>query len=699
MATMLSRHRLAPLLMPRSVAIVGASPKPGTPGNHLVTALGRSGFAGAVHPVNPKYREIEKRACHPTIADAPGPVDLAVLAVANERLEDQLEAAIAAGARAAVIYASCYLEDDGDPPLLERLRQRAREANLEICGGNGMGFYNLDAGVWMCAFPVYDAARSGSIAVISHSGSAFGSLLDMGRQFACNLSVSSGQEITTAAADYVDFALEMPSTRVVALFIETVRKPAAFAAAMEKAAERSVPVVALKVGRSEQAAKFALSHSGAIAGSDVAFQALCDRYGVARVETLDELVATSQLLASPRRVAAGGVTAILDSGGQRELLVDHASDIGVPLAQIGEETTKRLAERLEYGLEPVNPCDAWGTGYDYEAIFGDCFTALAKDPESGIAMVCADVRARGWLSSAYARRCEAAYRDSGKPVAIATISSRPRYDGLADEFADIGIPVLDGLPQALTAVRNAFAWRDFNGEARSTPPEPPPDDVIARWRDRLTTGDALDEAEGLALLADFGVPTLPVRVVENREAAVAAARGLGYPVALKTAMPGILHKSDVGGVKLGLDGADAALAAYDDLHQRLGPRVLVAPMAAKGVEMALGVTVDAQFGPLVMVGAGGVLIEVMRDSRFALPPFGTREAHRLIDGLRSRKLLDGVRGAAPADVDALAEALARLSVLAATLGDALGELDVNPLVARADGCLALDALVVARAPG
>jgi acyl-CoA synthetase (NDP forming) len=685
-------------MTPRSIAIVGASPKRNTPGNHLVADLPRGGFAGEVYPVNPKYDEIEGLTCYRSIADVPGPVDLVALTVANHRLEEQLKAAIAAGVRAAVIYASCYLEDDGSPPLLDRLRRLAKEANMEVCGGNCMGYYNFDANLRMCAFAVYDEQRSGPIALISHSGSAFGSMLDLSRQFACNIAVSSGQEITTAAADYLDFALDMPSTRVAALFIETVRRPAAFAAALDKAAERRIPVVVLKVGRTEKAAKFALSHSGAIVGSDAAFQAVCDRHGVVRVETLDDLIATCQLLASPRRVASGGITAILDSGGQRELLVDLASDIGVPIAEIGEATTRRLAERLEFGLEPVNPCDAWGTGLDYEAVFGDCLTALTGDPASGIALICADIRASRWISQGYVRRCEAAFRATDRPVGIATVSSRPRYDGLADEFAEIGIPVLDGLAQALTAVRNAFAWRDFLNEKRSAPPPPPADEVIARWRTRLGAGGTLDEAEGLALLADFGVPTLPARVVEDRDAAVAAAGELGYPVALKTAADGIHHKSDVGGVMLALGDEAAVADAYDDFAGRLGPRVLVAPMAAPGVEMALGITVDAQFGPLVMVGAGGVLIEVMGDSRFAIPPFGDDVARRLIDGLKVRRLLDGVRGAPAADMAALAAAVARFSVLAATLGDVIGELDVNPLIAGADGCVAVDALVVAKPP-
>ncbi|MEE8534081.1 MAG: acetate--CoA ligase family protein [Alphaproteobacteria bacterium] len=691
-----ARHRLAPLLAPRSIAFVGASTKTGTPGNHMIVEARRGGFAGAIYPVNPKYDEVEGLACYRSLAELPEAVDLAVLSVANQRIEEQLAAAIDAGAGAALIYASCYLEGDGDPPLLERLRRRARAAGLPVCGGNCMGLYNFEANVWMSLWPLHDGIDPGPIAFISHSGSALGSMLDFGNRLTYNIAVSAGQEITTTAADYLDYALELPSTRVAGLFLEGVRDPQAFTAALEKAAARDVPVVALKVARTEKSARLALSHSGAIAGSDDAFQAMCERYGVLRADSFDELAATVALLAQPRRAGPGGLAAIIDSGGERELLVDLASDIGVPFAEIDEATTAKLAARLEYGLEPINPCDAWGTSHDYEGVFTDCFKALIADADTAIGVFFADIRTGRWLSHSYVRACLDAAATTEKPVAMATLLSWVRHDEVTRSFIDAEVPVLDGAVPALKAVRHAFDWRDFKARAPMTPPEPPAGDVVARWRARLASDGALDEAEGLALLSDFGVPTLPVRVVEDRDAALAAAAALGFPVAVKTAMPGIDHKSDVGGVVLGLADSAAVAAAYDDLATRLGPRVLVAPMAAEAIEIALGLTIDAQFGPLVMVGGGGVLVELLDDARFALPPFDVAHARAMIANLRVKRLLDGVRGKPPADIDALAQTLARFSVLASELGDVIGEIDVNPLMAGPAGCVAVDALVVAR---
>jgi succinyl-CoA synthetase beta subunit len=257
--------------------------------------------------------------------------------------------------------------------------------------------------------------------------------------------------------------------------------------------------------------------------------------------------------------------------------------------------------------------------------------------------------------------------------------------------------VLEGVRPTLVAVRHAFDYRDERARKPMQPPAPPENALLERWRERLGSADPLDEAEGYALLRDFGVPAPAARIAEEESAALTAARALGYPVALKTAVSGIAHKSDVGGVALHLSDEKTVRAAYADLEQRLGPRVLVTPMAKPGVEMVFGMVTDAQFGPLVMIGLGGVFIEAIRDVRFAVPPIDADRARRLIDHLQGRRILDGVRGRAPANIDALAEAFARFSVLAAELGPWLSEIDVNPIIAGADGVIAVDALAIGRA--
>jgi acyl-CoA synthetase (NDP forming) len=685
-------HRLSPLLTPRSVALVGASPKAGSAGNGMIQAIATGAFAGRLYLVNPNYPEIEGRPCHPSLASLPEAVDLAVLGVANARLEDALKEAIAAGARAATIFASCYLPDDRAPKLAQRLGAMTREAGMPVCGGNGMGFYNLDHGLRVCGFPPPDWLRRGGTTFITHSGSLFSAFCHTEPRFAFNLAVSSGQELVTTAAEYLDFALDQPTTRVVGLFIETVREPEAFMAALAKARDKDIPIVVLKVGRSPESAALAVTHSGAIAGNDAAYRAVFDRYGVAAVDTPDEFANALQLLGGGRRLGPGGLASVHDSGGERELLVDLAVSRGVPFARIGKATTARLAARLDYGLEPVNPLDAWGTGHDFEGIFADCLTALMDDPDTAVGGFFVETRSGHTLSEGYIRALLTAASRTVKPVVLATNLASNGNDELQRRAAMDGIPVLNGADAALVAIRAALDRREFLERAPIAAAAAPGGER-GRWASRLADARPLDEAESLALLGDYGIAAPRHRIAESKAGAIAAAEAVGYPAVLKTAA-GSLHKSDVGGVKIGITDAAALGASYDDLAGRLGARVIVAAMVGKGIELAFGAVHDPQFGPLVFVGAGGRLVEYLPDRVFALPPFDMREARRLIDKLRLRPLLDGKRGERASDLAALAEALARFSVMAADLEGLVSEMDVNPVLAGPDGAQALDALVV-----
>ena len=695
---MSSGHRLAPLLAPGSIAYVGASARTGTPGNNVLRMNRRGGYGGRVYPVNPNYREIEGLACYPALAALPEAPDLVVLVVADHRLEAVLAEAIACGARAALVFGGANLAEDRDPPLPARLAAMARAAGLVLCGGNCMGFFNMDRGVRATfVWPPYDT-RTGAMTLISHSGSSWSSLTLNDERLGYNLAISAGQELTVTVADYLDYALGLETTRAVGLILETVRDPAAFLAALETAAMRGVPIVALTVGRTAESARLALGHSGALAGDDAAYEAVFDRYGVAHVRTLEELAATMSLLAQPRRAGPGGLAASHDSGFERELLVDLAAELGVPLARMAPATVDRLAGLLDPGLEPTNPVDAWGTGRDYERIFTETFCALLADPATALGVVSHSPRTGADITEAWVEVAIEATRRTKKPVAMITNFPWTHHREVVAALTVADVPVIEGMANGLKAVRHAFAYRDFSARpARVTPPGPG-GVVTARWRARLATAAPLDEAEALSLLVAYGIPAIPNRLAVDAAGARAAAAALGYPVALKTAMPGTAHKTEVGGVQLGLADEPALAAAYADLADRLGPRALVAAMApAGGVEMALGLVADAQFGPLVLIGAGGVLIEHLSDRRLALPPLDAAEANRHLDRLAVRPLLDGHRGRPAADLAAFAQAAARLSILAAELGDLIAALDVNPVIVGPAGCVAVDALVVPRA--
>ena len=323
-----ARRAVATMLGARSVAVVGASVKVGSLGEQMMVELARGGYEGAVYPVNPgDYEEIGGYRCFPSIGEVPEPVDLAILGVANHRVEQALRDAAAAGARSAATFSSLHEDDPqpGAPPLTERLGAIAREHGMAFCGGNGMGFLNLEANLRATGFPTPDEMRPGPVAFVSHSGSAFAAVAFSDRGIGFNVLVSSGQEIVTGVADYVEYALGLESTRVIGLFLETIRRPEHFRAMLARAAEQEIPVVALKVGRAAGSAAMVAAHSGALAGEDGAYEALFEAYGVHRVRSLDEMADTLELFSAPRRVRSGsGIASLHDSGGERVLLVDLA---------------------------------------------------------------------------------------------------------------------------------------------------------------------------------------------------------------------------------------------------------------------------------------------------------------------------------------------------------------------------------------
>jgi acyl-CoA synthetase (NDP forming) len=689
-------HPLDPLLAPRSVAFVGASQRPDSPGNDTVREALAGGFSGALYPINPRYNDVEGLTCFPSIDDLPETVDHAVLCVASEKIEAALAQTIRHGARAATIFASCYLEGDREPVLSKRIAAMAREAGVAICGANCMGFVNKEIGLQIAAYPCRANAKVGPITWIAQSGSVYGALAFNDPRMKFNLCVSSGGEFVTRSNDYFEWALQRESTGVVGLFIESIRDPEGFEAALSEAARREIPVVVLKAGRTPAAAAMARTHTGALAGDDAAYRALFDRYGVVRVDTLDELATTLLLFSHPARPAAGGLASIHDSGGECELLIDLAADIGVPLARINDETKQALSKHLDPGLAPVNPLDAWGLGHNAVNIFENCLEALMADPDSAAAVVVSDIRDGHYHHRNLARVAQTAATNAVMPVAFVTNYSGVDHRKIALELTEFGVPVLDGTREALQAFRHMFDFRDFLARPKSTPPPPPPAEVTKRWRERLGDPRPLDEVESLSLLADYGIPVAhSVRAASEDEALQAAAE-IGYPVVLKTAEPGIEHKSEVGGVVLDLADPEALKAAYGDLARRLGARVSVSRRVPEGVEIALGAIRDTQFGSYVMVAAGGVLIELLSDSAVSLAPIDENGAERLLGSLKARRLLDGLRGKPAADVASLCRAIAHLSVLADDLGDALEQLDVNPLIASPEGCVAVDALVIAR---
>jgi acetate---CoA ligase (ADP-forming) len=690
-------HALAPLLAPRSIALVGASRKRNSVGNDTLRNLLSGGYRGALYPVNPSYRELYGRDCHAGIAQLPESVDLAILSVPNAVLERTVAEAITAGARALLIFASAELAGDGR----QRIAAMARAAGVPVCGANCMGFFNAEHSLaaFSALFP--RALEPGGISCIAQSGSLIQALLFNDPRLRFNLAISSGQELVSGAADYMDYALEQPSTQVIALIVESIRNPLQFVLALQKAQRRGVPVIALKLARSAAAASLAFSHTGAIAGDAQMYDALFRQYGVIGVREPQELAATALLLSAPRKVAAGGLAMILDSGGERELMVDLAADIGVPFAKIGADTSEVLRQQLDPGLEPINPLDAWGTGRDFEQVFETCLHALMRDADSALGMFVCDLSDGLDLHIAYAGVCEAVAQRSAKLLVVASNFSAGSHRQLAVRLARAGIPVLDGADASLRAVRHALAYRDFLARAGRREPSASLDQLRAeRWRQRLGERDApLTEDEGYALLADYGIAVPAHAVAQDRAGVLAAAHALGFPLVLKSAAPGIAHKSELKGVRLGIGDAQQLAAAYAEISARLGPRVLIAAEVPASIEMAFGLLQDESLGAFIMIAFGGIWIEYLKDSALAMAPVDAALASQLIAGLRMAQVLDGVRGAPACDRGAVIRTIVQLGVLAQELGSSIAEMDLNPVRVSPGGAVAVDCLIVPRGSG
>ncbi len=708
------------MLEARTVALVGASARAGSLGARMIAEVARSPSRPRTYLVNPRYGDIEGTPCLPSLAELPEPVDLVLLAVPDSALEAQLDAAARSQARSAVIFGSAF-DLPGTSGLRDQLAAIASQAGMAVCGAGCMGFVNVARGLRAVGYVEPDL-RPGPVALVTHSGSVFSALLRARRGFGFSLAVSSGQELVTTAAAYARYALSLPETRVLALVLEAIRDAADLRAVLAEALAAEVPAVLFSVGASEVGKALVSAHSGALAAADGAWEALAGAYGLHRVRDLAELADTLELFSAGRRWAGrrwagrggvgrrsagqpragrrgapgtAGIATVHDSGLERAHIADLAAELGVPFAPLGPATRDRLAAALDPGLAPDNPLDVWATGRDTEPLLAECLSALAADPAVAAVALAVDLVPEFDGDESYPRAVLTAAGRTAKPVAVLAGLPAAVDPAAAARLRAAGVPVLEGTRSGLLALRHLLE----HAEQKEPPLAPHPAQVSGstarRWRDTLARHPGgLGGAVLFDLLRDYGIRAVRARQAATRGAALAAAATIGYPVVLKTDEPGITHKSDVAGVRLGLGDPGAAGAAYDDLAARLGPRVLVCETAPPGAELALGIVRDAALGPLLVISAGGVLIEIFAERAVLLAPVTRSAAVAALGRLRLAAVLAGTRGQPPADLGAITGAITGLSRLACDLGDALDALDINPLICGPSGAIAADALLV-----
>ena len=668
------RSAVAAMLGARSMAVVGASPRPDSFGSRMVLEAQRG--SAQFHLVNPRYDRIGQLPCMSSLADVGEPVDVVLLGVPDAVLPDQLAAAAAAGARSAVVFGTAH-------GLRDTIKAVATDAGMALCGAGCMGFVNNALGVRALGYLEPDPVPDGGVGLVTHSGSAFSTLLRSRRGFGFRLAVSSGQELVTDTADYVDYVLDDPETRIIGLLLETPRAVPRLRQSLLRAAEQDVPVVILTVGGSPRGRAMVAAHSGALAGERAAWQAFCTASGAVHITDLAEFSDTLELFSAGRRAKRGGVATVHDSGAERALLADLAHELGVEFADLAPETLATIGGMLDDGLAPTNPLDVWGTGADTRNLFGGCLRAMVDDPTVAVTALAVDLVTEFDGDTSYADAVTDVAKHTDAPVAVLASVASAIDPSPADRLRDSGIPVLEGARSGLAALGHLARW-------------PLPVDTAAHVvnADRQTRWHEDSLASGAALLADYGVPvvaSLPARSVGET---LVAADTLGYPVALKTACA--LHKSDIGGVVLGLADEAALSVAYAAMADSLGPAVTVEPMIPSGVEVSVGFVRDDSFGPLLIVAAGGTLVELLADRAVACPPISHAGALRLLDGLRIRPLLAGFRGAPAVDIDALADVIVRFSEMATELGEVVDAVEANPVIASPHGVVAVDALVVPR---
>ena len=705
---------LTPLMRPRSIAVVGASQRE-VRANRVIRTLQAVGYGGEIHPINPNYTEVLGLRCLPDLASTPEPVDCAVVAIPAERVPAVLTAAADAGVKSAIVLASGFGESGEAGMAMEHeLEQLSRDRGLVICGPNCFGILNVAEQIAPFIGVIPAPLIPGNVALVSQSGGLTNvvvpPLMEV-RGVGFSYVVSCGNQAGAAVEDFIDFFVDDDATQVIAAFVEGFKRPRSLIEVARKARARGKPIVMLKVGTSDVGRRTALAHTGSVVGEAEVTEAVLRRHGIVQVHCLNDLIETIALFSLTQmrdRFTWGARAGVLTgTGGLMAYIGDAAAEIGIAIPPLTDLTVARLGEILPGFANATNPLDGTGAMYEDPGLFPGLLAALAEDSSIDVVAVNLDFNPRRDGVPDASRRqfvpdiVELAPTLS-KPVVAFTARAGNVVDAdVAASLRGVGVALLDGTESALMALRNLAAHQEWSGLVDVTEL---PAAGIPGLAD-LPTG-VLDSETAFRLLASAGIPVAPVELARTEGAAVDAADRLGYPVALKVESRFIQHKTDLGGVILGLETPAAVRAAFERILAGIAARapdleiegVIVQRMGGSGIEMLVGVKRDPSFGPVVACGLGGVLVEVLRDVSIGVLPMTAAEALDMLERLRGWPLLKGNRGTPPADVEALAAAITRVGDLALALEDRVEAIDINPLlVFRAgEGVLAVDALVQLR---
>jgi len=703
---------LGAFFAPASVALVGATEDPSRFGGRCLHRILHFGFPGRVYPVNPAFRELRGLACFPSVREVPEAPDHVGIAVPAERVMGVLEDCAARGARFATVFSGGFAETataEGRA-LQASLRDFARTTGMRIMGPNCNGLVNFVGGFALTSSGSVAGPRqsAGDVGIVSQSG-GLGQVNVMWRAqeagVGVSYEVSCGNCADLDAFDFVRFMIDDATTRVILMVMEQLGDGRRMLELARHAAEREKPIVILKVGRTAAGSRAAASHTGAVTGEDAVQDAAFRQCGMIRVDDCNELYEVAMLLRTGRWPRGRRAAALTISGGNGVLIVDHGSALGIDWPQYAPATVEKLRACLPAHGTTTNPTDITNAAIGRRGIYRRVIEAIAADESVDVIVPMLTLAAASDV-----REVAQAATEAEKPVAVLWTGgcNDERTLGARDLIAT-GVPVFRNTLGCLKAVRAAMRYGVFLAALRRGDPAaaPPAGFDLASARARL--GDSvgtLTERASKHVLAACGIPVTRERLAHDADEAVRHARESGGPVALKIESAQIPHKTEAGAILLDVEGEAAVRTGFRhvmDAARRYAPEavldgVLVQAMAPRGLEMILGVVNDATFGPVVMAGLGGIHVEVLRDVAYRVAPIGREDAEAMLSELRGERLLDGVRGMAARDREAICDLIVRLSWLAWTLRDRIAEIDVNPLIVfeRGQGAVAVDALVVAR---
>jgi acyl-CoA synthetase (NDP forming) len=709
------------LLCPANVAIVGASDRPGSWSGGVRRALQRSGFAGKVYPVNPRNKTVwDGETCYPSLRELPERPDHVVVLVPGAAAAQTITEAGQSGARSATVFSSGFGEG-GDPEgraLAETLRRAIEDAGIAVSGPNCNG--NLAAPHRLLTIPDdrIRAVARGPAAIVGQSGGIIMALYRAlaSRAIATSYALTSGNEIGLCTADYIRYLADDPDIKAIGCFIEAIRQADEFKSACEYARDAGKPIVAVKIGGSEESRRAALAHTGSLAGALACFDAVAETLGVVRVNTLDEMVETIDYFAHAAPPSGPRLGALTFSGGLKGLMLESATRNGLTFPALQPQTTARLREVLGVGTSLGNPLDGGFTALSSRESYFRIIDILLSDPGIDALLVQEELPAAPGTNAKIEnlRQVDALAASGSKPIAVVSMISYGFTDHTRSFRAELkNLPVLQEVDKALKAVAAAGRYGALRGRSDDGPIAQPSESEVAAvataLKVRHPTGDGrslLNEADAKALLRAYGIRTPREWVATGLDDALRRAPEIGYPLVLKLVAADVQHKSDIGGVVVGIKNEDELRAAYGRIAENLArarpgarlEQILLAQQISGGIELVLGVQRDPEIGPVLMCGTGGVLLELSPDVSFGAVPLSLWQAKSMLERTRAGRLLQGYRGAPAADIDSVLGAMLALGRLAHDLGDRIESIDINPFVAlpAGRGALALDALAVLR---